>query len=111
MGLAQPLPTLVNFAEQQARWVADYLAGGYALPSVAEMGKTIAEDEGRDIGHYYSSRRHTMNSSTGTGDRSFSGFSLTSAIFRLAAASGTIATPSPARTMARIEWIWLRCWT
>jgi hypothetical protein len=60
MGLAQPLPTLVNFAEQQARWMADYLAGGYALPGVAEMEKTIAEDEGRDIGHYYSSRRHTM---------------------------------------------------
>ena len=60
MGLAQPLPTLVNFAEQQARWMADLLAGGYALPSVAEMEKTIAEDEGRDIGHYYSSRRHTM---------------------------------------------------
>lgn len=60
MGLAQPLPTLVNFAERQARWMADYLAGGYALPSRDEMEKTIAEDEGRDIGHYYSSRRHTM---------------------------------------------------
>jgi cation diffusion facilitator CzcD-associated flavoprotein CzcO len=60
MGLAQPLPTLVNFAEQQARWVADYLAGGYALPSIEEMEKVIDEDEGRDIGHYYASRRHTM---------------------------------------------------
>ena len=27
MGLAQPLPTLVNFAEQQSKLVAAYLAG------------------------------------------------------------------------------------
>ena len=60
MGLAQPLPTLVNLAEQQARWIAAYLKGEYVLPSQAEMEKAIAADEKREIGHYYASRRHTM---------------------------------------------------
>ena len=60
MGLAQPLPTLVNFAEQQARWVSAVLAGECALPSPAEMEETIRRDEARDIGKYYKSRRHTQ---------------------------------------------------
>lgn len=60
MGLAQPLPTLVNFAEQQAKWVSAVLAGECALPSAAEMQKTIRRDEARDIGKYYKSRRHTQ---------------------------------------------------
>ena len=37
--------------------------------------------------------------------------SFTSASFRFAAAAGTIETPSPARTIARMEWIWPTCWT
>ncbi len=60
MGLAQPLPTLVNFAEQQAKWVSAILAGECALPSVAEMEETIRRDEARDIGGHYKSRRHTQ---------------------------------------------------
>ena len=60
MGLAQPLPTLVNFAEQQAKWVGAVLAGECALPSAAEMEETIRRDEARDIGKYYQSRRHTQ---------------------------------------------------
>ncbi len=60
MGLAQPLPTLVNFAERQARWIAAFLKGEYVLPSAAEMTKVIADDEERAMGRYYKSRRHTM---------------------------------------------------
>ena len=60
MGLAQPLPTLVNFAEQQAKWVSAVLAGECALPSPEEMEETIRRDEARDIGKYYKSRRHTQ---------------------------------------------------
>lgn len=60
MGLAQPLPTLVNFAEQQAKWVSAVLAGECALPSPAEMEEAIRRDEARDIGRYYKSRRHTQ---------------------------------------------------
>jgi hypothetical protein len=60
MGLAQPLPTLVNFAEQQAKWVSAFLTGEVALPSKAEMEETIRRDEARDIGKHYKSRRHTQ---------------------------------------------------
>ncbi len=60
MGLAQPLPTLVNFAEQQAKWVSSVLAGECALPSPSEMEEVIRRDEARDIGKYYKSRRHTQ---------------------------------------------------
>lgn len=60
MGLAQPLPTLVNFAEQQAKWVGAVVAGECALPSASEMEETIKRDEARDIGKYYKSRRHTQ---------------------------------------------------
>ena len=37
MGLAQPLPTLVNFAEQQSKLVAAYLTGQLPPPAPAEM--------------------------------------------------------------------------
>jgi cation diffusion facilitator CzcD-associated flavoprotein CzcO len=60
MGLAQPLPTLVNLAEVQAKWAAAHIAGEYALPAVSEMEAVIVKDEARDIGKYYKSRRHTM---------------------------------------------------
>lgn len=60
MGLAQPLPTLVNFAEQQAKLAAAYLAGEYAPPSEAEMEKVIVKDEAQHLGHYYQAARHTI---------------------------------------------------
>lgn len=60
MGLAQPLPTLVNFAEQQARLISAYLAGAYHLPNDEEMWKVIEADEDRFLGHFYKSARHTM---------------------------------------------------
>lgn len=60
MGLGQPLPTLVNFAEQQSKLVAAYIAGRYVLPDEAEMHRTIAKDEAYHRGQYYASRRHTI---------------------------------------------------
>ncbi len=60
MGLAQPLPTLINFAEQQARFVAAYMAGAYHTPDGAEMSRIIEADEERFLGHFYKSARHTM---------------------------------------------------
>ena len=60
VGLAQPLPTLVNFAEQQSKLVAAYLAGDYAPPTPAEMHRVIASDEAYHTGQYYASRRHTI---------------------------------------------------
>jgi cation diffusion facilitator CzcD-associated flavoprotein CzcO len=60
MGLAQPLPTLVNFAEQQAKLAAAYIVGRYLPPSPNEMRKVTAKDEDIHLGHYYASARHTI---------------------------------------------------
>jgi len=60
MALAQPLPTLVNFAEQQAKLAAAYLAGRYLPPSPDQMRKVTAQDEQRHLGQYYPSKRHTI---------------------------------------------------
>jgi cation diffusion facilitator CzcD-associated flavoprotein CzcO len=60
MGLAQPLPTLVNFAEQQAKLLGAYLAGRYHLPSAKERAETTAKDEAFYLGGYYNSPRHTI---------------------------------------------------
>lgn len=60
MGLAQALPTLVNLAEQQSKLLAAWLTGAYGLPDAESMRRLIGEDEARHQGHYYASRRHTM---------------------------------------------------
>jgi cation diffusion facilitator CzcD-associated flavoprotein CzcO len=60
MGLAQPLPTLVNFAEQQSKFVAAYLTGKYRPPEPEEMRRVIAADERVHLGPYYKTPRHTI---------------------------------------------------
>lgn len=59
-GLAQPLPTLVNFAEQQSKLIAGCLAGVWTPPDAATMHRTIAADEAWHTGQYYKARRHTI---------------------------------------------------
>nr|WP_324612782.1 NAD(P)-binding domain-containing protein [Henriciella litoralis] len=60
LGLAQPLPTLVNFAEQQSKLCAAKIAGEYDFPPREEMEKVIVEDEKFHLGHFYDAPRHTM---------------------------------------------------
>ena len=60
LGLAQPLPTLVNFAEQQSKLCAEAITGAYALPDKTEMERIIASDEILHMGHFYQAQRHTM---------------------------------------------------
>lgn len=60
MGLAQSVPTLVNFPEQQSKLVAAYLTGQYALPSESEMNGIIEADETYYLSQYYQSKRHTI---------------------------------------------------
>lgn len=60
LGLAQPLPTLVNFAEQQSKLVAAALSGRYNLPDAAEMARITKADEEIHLGHFYDSPRHRM---------------------------------------------------
>jgi hypothetical protein len=60
LGLAQPLPTLVNFAEQQSKLVAAAIDGRYMFPDADEMVKVTVEDEHEHLGHFYDSPRHRM---------------------------------------------------
>ena len=60
LGLAQPLPTLVNFAEQQSKYVAAVLQGKHQLPDEKVMQQRIVEDERKHLGHFYTSNRHTI---------------------------------------------------
>jgi cation diffusion facilitator CzcD-associated flavoprotein CzcO len=60
IGFAQAIPSIIGFVQDQAKWVASYLAGEYALPSPEEMRKVIERDEARMMSHYVASSRHTM---------------------------------------------------
>lgn len=60
LGLAQPMPTLVNFAEQQSKLVAAYLTGNYRLPSETEMTAAAKQAEAQRAERYYNSPRHTI---------------------------------------------------
>lgn len=60
MGLAQPLPTLVNFPEQQSKLAVAYLAGKVAIPAPSAMATMIEADDKLYLGHFYPSPRHTM---------------------------------------------------
>jgi cation diffusion facilitator CzcD-associated flavoprotein CzcO len=60
MGFAQAVPTLFPFVECQARVLAAFAVGRYALPSVAEMERTIDDDQQRYTGHCTDRARHTQ---------------------------------------------------
>ncbi|MGH2983566.1 MAG: flavin-containing monooxygenase [Solirubrobacterales bacterium] len=59
IGLAQTIPTLFPFVELQSKLVARYAGGDYALPSIAEMERTIGEDVVKH-GQFAERPRHTM---------------------------------------------------
>jgi dimethylaniline monooxygenase (N-oxide forming) len=60
IGLLQPLGAIMPLADAQSRWVADYLAGRYALPDAATMRKDIEDERKRMFKRYVASKRHTM---------------------------------------------------
>ena len=60
IGLAQPLPTLVNFGEQQSKYVAQVMQGKHELPDRQAMQNQITKDEQKYLGHYYKAKRHTI---------------------------------------------------
>ena len=60
IGFAQAVPTLFPFVECQARLLAAYAVGRYALPSVAEMERTIDADQQLHAGHCTDRPRHTQ---------------------------------------------------
>jgi hypothetical protein len=60
MGFAQAVPTLFPFVEAQARLLAAYAVGRYALPSPEEMEQMIDEDNAKYLGHVTDRPRHTQ---------------------------------------------------
>jgi cation diffusion facilitator CzcD-associated flavoprotein CzcO len=95
MGLAQPLPTLVNFAEQQAKLVGAYLTGRYRPPPPEEMARITEADEAMHLGPYYKSPRHTLQVDFGVYCRDLMR-EIDRGAARAKAAGGSL--PVPART-------------
>jgi dimethylaniline monooxygenase (N-oxide forming) len=60
IGLLQPLGAVMPLAAVQSEWVADYLAGRYALPGSAALRADIEEERRRMFKRYVASKRHTM---------------------------------------------------
>ena len=60
LGLAQPLGAIMPMAEQQAKWIAELLAGRYALPPKEQMRADIARSRAAHAKRFYKSKRHTM---------------------------------------------------
>ncbi len=60
MGFAQATPTLFPFVEAQARLLAAYAVGAYALPAPAEMERVIDADQQKFTGHVLDRPRHTQ---------------------------------------------------
>ncbi len=64
VGFAQAVPSIIKFVEIQTRWLAAYVDGQYALPSVDEMERIIAHDQRAANGDFVSTKRHTMQVDT-----------------------------------------------
>jgi dimethylaniline monooxygenase (N-oxide forming) len=60
VGLAQPLGAIMPIAETQAKLLADYLSGRYALPPREAMRAQTQAEERTMKRRYVASRRHTM---------------------------------------------------
>lgn len=60
VGLLQPLGAIMPLAEAQSHWIADYLTGRYAPPSVEEMREDMKRERAAMFRRYVASKRHTM---------------------------------------------------
>ncbi|CAB4937347.1 unannotated protein [freshwater metagenome] len=60
VGLLQPLGAIMPLAEEQGRWIAEHLTGGYALPEPQELRAFIDADFAAMQRRYVASKRHTI---------------------------------------------------
>jgi len=60
VGLVQPLGAIMPLAAAQGEWVAEYLAGRYALPPAGKLRADMERERTRMFKRYVASRRHTM---------------------------------------------------
>jgi dimethylaniline monooxygenase (N-oxide forming) len=60
IGLLQPLGAIMPLAQAQSEWVADHLAGRYALPAPGDLRADMERERRRMFARYVASPRHTM---------------------------------------------------
>lgn len=60
IGLAQPLGALMPVSEEQGKWIAEYLSGGYHLPDEGEIREEMRAEREAHEKRFYRSARHTM---------------------------------------------------
>jgi dimethylaniline monooxygenase (N-oxide forming) len=60
VGLLQPLGAIMPLAEEQGRWLADYLDGRYHLPPRRALEADIRRENARMRKRYVTSKRHTI---------------------------------------------------
>ena len=60
IGLLQPLGAIMPLAQVQSEWVADHLAGRYALPAPAALRADMEAERRKMFKRYVRSKRHTM---------------------------------------------------
>jgi thioredoxin reductase len=60
IGLLQPLGAIMPLAEAQSSWMAEYLVGEYALPSLDRMHRIMERHRRAMARRYVASSRHTM---------------------------------------------------
>jgi cation diffusion facilitator CzcD-associated flavoprotein CzcO len=60
IGFGQAIPTIFPFSECQAKLAGRWLAGDWALPTVAEMEEQIRRDDRVQARQFTSRERHTM---------------------------------------------------
>lgn len=60
LGLVQPLCSIMPIAEQQARFIGEYLLGNYILPDLGSMTKDMLAKHEEMKSRYVYSKRHTI---------------------------------------------------
>ncbi len=60
LALVQPLCAMMPIADEQSKWMAQYLTGRYALPPKIEMERVLREAHESTKAGYVTSSRHTI---------------------------------------------------
>lgn len=60
VGLVQPLGAIMPIAEAQSRWIVEYLAGGYHLPSRDAMLRSVEREREYVDASFVKAPRHTL---------------------------------------------------
>ncbi|MBI2826514.1 MAG: NAD(P)-binding domain-containing protein [Planctomycetia bacterium] len=101
IGLFQPLGAIFPISEKQACLAGEYLCGRYALPSEAEVQRTIQAQRDAMFRRYVKSKRHTMQVDFDSFLRGLKR-DMRAGARRAAAAGNRLPVPPRARTRATV---------